>query len=98
VARGRTADTLSGRSIAARRSREITVFHRKPSRPDHEELIELLLKADPTERQVVILEALQAGEIQGHEVDPVMRLVARLERVAGPRPSPKPTIVQHPAS
>jgi hypothetical protein len=74
------------------------VFHRKSRRPEHAELIDRLLNTDPTERKKVILAALQAGEVEGHEVDPVLGLVARLERAAGPRPKPDPTTARSPVA
>jgi hypothetical protein len=91
--------TLQLAAIARpRRSREIIVFHRKPPKQEHAELIDRLLNADPTERKKVIFDALQAGEIQGHEVDPVLGLVVRLERAAGPRPAPDRTTARSPVA
>jgi hypothetical protein len=74
------------------------VFRKKMPEPEHTELIDRLLNVDPAERKMVIFEALQTGEIRGHEVDGVLGLVARLERVAAPQSKSAPTSAQQPAA
>ena len=45
-------------------------------------LVEALLAADEVERKRLLLVALQSGEIKRSEVDELLRLVERLERVS----------------
>jgi hypothetical protein len=50
---------------------------------DHSELVELLLGADEVERKRLLLLALQTGELRKSETAELLRLVDRLEALAG---------------
>jgi hypothetical protein len=77
------------------------VFNRKHAndeqQTDHSGLVELLLGADEVERKRILLLALQTGELRKSEAADLLRLVDRLEAVAGarkeeeqPEPQPEP--------
>ena len=60
---------------------------KKPSEEEREAyqagLVELLLGADEVERKRILLLALQTGELRKSEAGDLLRLVDRLEAVAG---------------
>jgi hypothetical protein len=64
-------------------------IHRQPKVP-HADLIDLLLDADEITRKLLLFQALQTGALRKSEAEELIGLVARLERVASPRPD-KPT-------
>jgi hypothetical protein len=65
------------------------LFNRKRAKDDEERqldqagLVELLLGADEVERKRLLLLALQTGELRKSEAADLLRLVDRLEAVAG---------------
>jgi hypothetical protein len=67
------------------------VFNRKqpqvapPDDVQHADLIDLLLDADDTRRDMLMLQVLENGQLKRSEADALMAQVLRLERVAGPR-------------
>jgi hypothetical protein len=71
------------------------VFNRKHAQAaqsddaQHADLVGLLLDADETTRDHLMLQVLENGVLKRSEADALMAHVLRLERVAGPR-SPRP--------
>ncbi len=66
----------------------MTLFqHRADSRHDekHDELVEKLLATPIEDRKVVVMTALQTGDLRLSEADEVLLLVNRLERLSGPQ-------------
>jgi len=57
----------------------------------HADLIGLLLDADDTTRDHLMLQVLETGVLKRSEADALMTHVLRLERVASPR-SPRPAV------
>ncbi len=53
----------------------------------HADLIDLLLDADEPTRRLIVFQALQDGSLKKSEAEDVIAQVARLERVAAPRPA-----------
>ena len=63
---------------------EVLLFNRKPVNR-HERLVDRLLETPADERRLVLMAALQTGELRLSEADEVLRFATRLESVAGPR-------------
>jgi hypothetical protein len=70
------------------------VFRRRMPTPEHTDLIDRLLNMEPEMREIAIAEALEAGELESHEVESVVGMVARLERAAAPRPRHEASTVE----
>jgi hypothetical protein len=73
------------------------VFHRKHAQAaqsddaQRADLVDLLLDADDTTRDHLMLQVLETGVLKRSEADALMAHVLRLERVAGPR-TPRPAV------
>jgi hypothetical protein len=61
------------------------VFTRKLPEVPNADLIDLLLDADEPTRKLLLLQALQSGDLKKSEPEKLMAQVARLERAASPR-------------
>ena len=64
-----------------------------PDDVKHADLIDLLLDADDTTRDMLMLHVLESGQLKRSEADALMVQVQRLERVAGPR-TPRPAATE----
>lgn len=51
----------------------------------HDDLVEKLLATPMEDRKVVVMTALQTGELRLSEADDVLLLVSRLERLSNPQ-------------
>jgi hypothetical protein len=61
------------------------LFHRKPPQIPHTDLIDLLLNSDEPTRNLLLLQALQSGQLTKSEAEEILAMASRLERAAGPR-------------
>jgi hypothetical protein len=61
------------------------LFHRRPPRVPHADLIDLLLDSDEPTRKLLLFQALQSGALAKSEAEEILAMASRLERAAGPR-------------
>ena len=65
------------------------LFNHRPAQPDRrEQLVDELLSTPHADRKVVVMTALQTGQLRLSEADEVLLIVARLEAMAEPRREP----------